>query len=128
LAMIAAIDDQVGLLVEALKARRLIDNTVIFFQSDNGATQETRADHSGRPYRGGSNAPYRGWKQGLFEGGVRMPSFVTWPGRIKAGQTLDEIGMAMDVMPTFLTMAGLTPPPDLDGKDQKAMWMGQGKS
>jgi arylsulfatase A-like enzyme len=121
LAMIAAIDDQVGLLVDTLKRTKQLDNTVIFFQSDNGATQETRADHAGRPYRGGSNAPFRGWKQGLFEGGIRMPALMSWPGKIRAGQTCDGVGMAMDVPPTFLRLAGLDVPSGLDGKDQRAM-------
>lgn len=121
LAMVSAIDDQVGALVEALKKSKQYENTVIFFQSDNGATQETRADHAGRPYRGGSNAPFRGWKQGLFEGGIRMPAMMSWPGKIAAKQTRDQVGMAMDVLPTFLGMAGVAPPPGVDGRDQRAM-------
>lgn len=128
LAMIAAIDDQVGALVAALRKARQYDNTVIFFQSDNGATQESRADHAGRPYRGGSNAPFRGWKQGLFEGGIRMPALLSWPGKIAAGQTRDQVGMAMDVMPTFLGMAGLSAPGDLDGRDQRGMILEKGAS
>ncbi len=128
LAMIAAIDDQVGALVGALKKAGTLENTVIFFQSDNGATQETRADHAGRAYRGGSNAPFRGWKQGLFEGGVRMPALLSWPAKIRSGQVRDGVGMAMDVMPTFLGMAGVTAPADLDGRDQRAMILEGGKS
>ncbi len=117
LAMVAAVDDQVGLLLDALKKSGQLQNTVIFFQSDNGATQETRADHAGRPYRGGSNAPFRGWKQGLFEGGIRMPAMLSAPGRIAPGQVSERMGMAMDVMPSFLAMAGLPAPADLDGRD-----------
>ncbi len=128
LAMIAEVDDQVGLVMATLKQKGLLENTVIFFQSDNGATQESRADHAGRPYRGGSNAPFRGWKQGLFEGGVRMPAMMSWPGKIGAGQVVDGVGMAMDVLPTFLAMAGLTAPAGLDGRDQSEMIMRGGKS
>jgi len=121
LAMVAAIDDTVGLIVDTLRRRKLLDNTVIFFQSDNGATQETRGDHAGRPYRGGSNAPFRGWKQGLFEGGIRMPAIMACPGRIPAGKVVDGVGMAMDILPTFLSMAGAAAPAGIDGKDQSAM-------
>ena len=128
LAMVAAVDDQVGAIVKTLERRGALDNTVIFFQSDNGATQESRADHAGRPYRGGSNAPFRGWKEGLFEGGVRMPALMSWPGKIGAGRVVDGIGMAMDVMPTFLAMAGLTAPAGLDGRDQRRLIAGDGKS
>jgi arylsulfatase A-like enzyme len=128
LAMVAAVDDSVGKVMATLRQRGLLDNTVVFFQSDNGATAETRADHSGRPYRGGSNAPFRGWKQGLFEGGVRMPAMMSWPGKIQAGKVVDEIGMAMDLMPTFLGMAGIDAPSGLDGRDQRQMILGGGKS
>ena len=128
LAMIAAVDDFVGGVLKALKQRGLLDNTVVFFQSDNGATQESRADHAGRPYRGGSNAPFRGWKQGLFEGGVRMPALMSWPGKIRAGKVVDGVGMAMDLLPTFLSMAGLNAPSGIDGRDQSEMILRDGKS
>jgi arylsulfatase A-like enzyme len=128
LAMVAALDDQVGALVETLRKKKLLENTVIYFQSDNGATQESRADHAGRPYRGGSNAPFRGWKQGLFEGGIRMPAMMSWPGRIRAGKVVEGVGMAMDVMPTFLSMAGIKMAEGMDGRDQSAMILGDGKS
>lgn len=121
LAMVAAIDDVVGALTATLRRRGLLNNTVIYFQSDNGATQETRADHAGRPYRGGSNAPFRGWKQGLFEGGIRMPALMSWPGQIAPGRVIDGMGMAMDIMPTFLNMAGLPVPAGVDGKDQSPL-------
>lgn len=127
LAMVAAVDDQVGALISALERKGMLENTVVFFQSDNGATQESRADHAGRPYRGGSNAPFRGWKQGLFEGGVRMPALMSWPAKIRPG-VVEGIGMAMDVMPTFLGMAGLGVPAGVDGRDQRAMILGGGKS
>ncbi|MFN9298776.1 MAG: sulfatase [Acidobacteriota bacterium] len=128
LAMVSALDDAVGSLMATLKKRGLLNNTVVYFQSDNGATQETRADHAGRPYRGGSNAPFRGWKQGLFEGGIRVPAFMSWPRRIAAGQVLDGVGMAMDIAPTFLSFAGAGQSPRTDGKNQSAMLLDRGKS
>jgi arylsulfatase A-like enzyme len=112
-AMVAAVDDGVGRLTDALKAKGLLQNTVIYFQSDNGATSESRADHAGRFYRGGSNAPFRGWKMGLFEGGIRIPALLSGPGIAPA--VVNEPGAAIDVLPTFLSMAGAETPGGIDG-------------
>jgi arylsulfatase A-like enzyme len=128
LAVIAAVDDAVGEIVAALKSRGLDRDTVIFFQSDNGATEETRADSGGRPYRGGSNAPYRGYKTGLFEGGIRMPALMSWPSRIPAGQVINESGIAMDVLPTFLEWAGVAAPAGIDGRSVASVVTKRGKS
>jgi arylsulfatase A-like enzyme len=121
LAMVAAIDDGVGQVLDKLRAKGLDRNTVVFFQSDNGATQEVRADHAARPYRGGSNAPFRGFKAGLFEGGIRMPALMAWPGRITSGKVVGEMGVAMDVLPTFLEWAGTKPGQAVDGASVAAM-------
>jgi arylsulfatase A-like enzyme len=115
-AMIAAIDDGVGEILDLLKRRGLDRDTVIFFQADNGATSETRSDSQGRPYRGGSNAPYRGYKGGLFEGGIRMPALLSWPGVIPANSLVDEPGQTIDILPTFLEWAGRPLPPNRDGQ------------
>jgi arylsulfatase A-like enzyme len=122
-AMLSAIDDGVGEVMSALREKGLDRNTVVFFQSDNGATQEIRADHRARPYRGGSNAPFRGFKAGLFEGGIRMPALMRWPGRIPAGTVVREMGAAMDVFPTFLRWAdpNRSEIADIDGRDVGAM-------
>ncbi len=124
LAMVAAIDDAVGRVMERLRARGLDRNTVVFFQSDNGATQEIRAHHAAQPYRGGSNAPFRGFKAGLFEGGIRMPALMAAPGRIAAGQVCTEPAMAMDVLPTFLEWAGAAPSSPVDGRSVASMIAG----
>ncbi len=128
LAVIAAVDDAIGEIREALKARGLDRDTVIFFQSDNGATEETRADSAGRPYRGGSNAPFRGYKTGLFEGGIRMPALMSWPARIPAGQVIAEPGIAMDILPTFLEWAGVPAVAGIDGRTVSTMVTQRGKS
>lgn len=121
-AMIAAVDDGVGEIMALLKRRGLDRDTVIFFQSDNGATSEGRADSQGRPYRGGSNTPFRGYKGGLFEGGIRMPALMAWPGRIPAGKVIDEPGQTMDILPTFLHWAGgAQPSQKVDGLNAAAM-------
>lgn len=128
LAMILAVDDQIGLLMTTLKKQGLHQNTLIYFQSDNGATSETRADHAGRFYRGGSNAPFRGYKQGLFEGGIRVPTLVSWPARIPLNQVRDGVGMAADVLPTFLSILKAPIPAGIDGKDQSPLWLDKGPS
>jgi len=119
-AMIAAIDDGVGEILDLLKRRGLDRDTVIFFQADNGATSEGRADSQGRPYRGGSNAPYRGYKGGLFEGGIRMPALLSWPGVVPAGSTHDHPGQTVDITPTFLEWAGAPLPAGRDGQSAVA--------
>lgn len=120
-AMLAAVDDGVGEILDLLKKRGIDRNTVIFFQSDNGATSEGRSDSQGRPYRGGSNAPFRGFKAGLFEGGIRMPALLSYPARIAAKTVSDAQGQTMDIMPTFLQWAGARElPPALDG----TVWTG----
>lgn len=115
-AMVAAVDDAVGSVVAAVEKAKL-RNTVIFYQSDNGATREERADHAARPYRGGSNAPWKGYKGSLWEGGHRLPGILNWQGRIPAGLTPQGMGMTIDIMPTFLKWAGGSAPAGVDGLD-----------
>ncbi len=107
-AMISAVDDGVGELVEALKESGQYENTVIFFSSDNGPSVETRnwLDGTEDPYYGGSAGIFRGYKGSLFDGGMREPAILTWPGRIEAGRICDEVGVMMDVFPTFVGIAG----------------------
>jgi arylsulfatase A-like enzyme len=115
-AMISAIDDGVGEILDLLKRRGLDRHTVVFFQADNGATSENRADSQGRPYRGGSNAPFRGYKGGLFEGGIRMPALISYPRAIPPNTTIDAPGQTMDILPTFLEWAGQALPAQRDGR------------
>jgi arylsulfatase A-like enzyme len=122
-AVTAALDDAVGAIVGALERHGLAGNTVIFFQSDNGATSEIRAHSRAQPYRGGSNAPFRGFKAGLFEGGIRMPAILWWKNRIPAGRAVPGIAGAMDILPTFLHWAGVPEAqiPAVDGRNVAAM-------
>jgi arylsulfatase A-like enzyme len=123
LAMCAAIDDQVGSLMSVLEQRGLRDNTIVYYQADNGATSEVRADHLARPYRGGSNGRYRAFKGSLFEGGIRIPALLSWPARLRSGQVRNEAGAAMDMLPTLLRWAGGQAPADVDGADLSAPLM-----
>ena len=118
-AMISAVDDGVGAIVQSLKARGLYDDTVIFFSSDNGPSRETRnwLDGNEDLYYGGSAGIFRGHKGSLYEGGIREPAILSCPARIPAGKVCDSVGSMVDVVPTFLDMAGVEPPTDrvMDG-------------
>jgi len=105
LAMVAAVDDSVGLLPDQLKQQGLENDTVIWFQADNGATREQRASSDGKPYHGGSNGRYRGYKLGLFDGGMHVPAILRAPGFLKPGEVWDRPLISMDLLPTFLAMA-----------------------
>jgi len=118
-AMIAAVDDGVGEIVSALKKTGQYGNTVIFFSSDNGPSTETRnwLDGTEDLYYGGSAGIFRGHKGSLFEGGIRMPAILSWPGGIPSGQVCEEVGAMMDIFPTLLEIAGGELPKDrtIDG-------------
>lgn len=97
--MIQAVDDGVARLVATLKELALDDNTVIFFTSDNGGYgPATDMD------------PLWGYKGTYFEGGIREPFFVTWPGVIEVGQRTDEPVINVDFYPTFVEIAGAKMP------------------
>jgi arylsulfatase A-like enzyme len=108
-AMLSAMDDSVGQIIDELKKHDLFDNTITFFQSDNGPSRESRnwLDGNLDPYYGGSTGKLKGHKFSLFEGGVRSPAIINWPKNIPSGQVLSEPGVAMDIFPTFLTAAGV---------------------
>lgn len=118
-AMIAAMDDGVGAIVDMLRRVGKLDDTVIFFSSDNGPSTESRnwLDGTEDLYYGGSAGIFRGHKASLFEGGIREPAILSYPARIPGQQVRDEIGAAMDVAPTLLALAGAPPTAGLDGRD-----------
>ena len=106
--------------IDRLKRQGILEDTVIFFQSDNGPSRESRnwMDGRGDPYYGGQPGGLKGHKFSLFEGGIRVPGIFCWPGHIPGGQVIDEPCAAMDVFPTLLTMAGGDPSQyQLDGMD-----------
>ena len=107
-AMISAVDDGVGEIVQELKRTGQYENTAIFFSSDNGPSTESRnwLDGTEDLYYGGSAGVFRGHKGSLFEGGIRMPAILSCPGAIPSGQVCDKPGMMMDIFPTYLEMAG----------------------
>jgi len=118
-AMLAAMDDGIGEIVDELSRSGLREDTFVFFQSDNGPSRETRNHLDGRtdPYYG-SHCSLKGHKFSLFEGGIRSPAIASWPGRISPSRRVTEHGAAMDVFPTLLRAAGGQPERyELDGLD-----------
>lgn len=110
-AMLNVLDDQVGQIVDKVKELGLEENTIIIFSSDNGPHKEGGAD----PDFFDSNGPYRGYKRDLYEGGIRVPLIVRWPGKIAAGSTSDHISAFWDFMPTLAELADVKVPLPIDG-------------
>jgi len=95
--MLAVVDEAIGQITAALEAKGMRDNTLVIFCSDNGGA---------RAGRGTMNTPLHGGKGGIYEGGVRVAAFATWPGKIPAGATIDEPMHIVDWYPTLLKLAG----------------------
>ena len=130
-AMLSAVDDGVGQIVDELKRQGIYEDTVIFSQSDNGPSRESRnwLDGTPDPYYGGQAGGLKGHKFSLFEGGIRVPGIFSWPGHIPAGQVIDQPCAAMDVFPTLLRMAGGDPALyQIDGMDIGAVLTEQAKT
>lgn len=108
-AMVYAVDRGAGKLVEALTATDSLDNTLIVFLSDNG----------GKIGAGSNNSPLDQGKGSVCEGGIRVPMFFHWPGKVPAGERFDHPVSALDFYPTFARLADVKVPTDkqLDGKD-----------
>jgi arylsulfatase A-like enzyme len=124
-AMVEIMDRGIGEVIAALRATRRLDNTLIVFMSDNGASHEdvsSRGLHrSGTlvgargsfdamqaPWSWASNAPFRGTKETVFEGGINTPCIVSWPGGgVRPGHVSRDIGHVVDLVPTVLAAAGL---------------------
>jgi arylsulfatase A-like enzyme len=111
-AFLSTQDDRIGMLLKKLDDLGIRDNTIIIFQSDNGHSTEERA-HGG----GGSAGPYRGAKQCLFEGGIRVPAAISWPGNIPSGEVRNQFSVNADWMPTVAELCGIPlEATELDGK------------
>ena len=110
-AMITRLDRDIGRLFAKLKELGLDDNTIVFFTSDNGPHHEGGGD----PTFFKSAGPLRGIKRDLYEGGIREPSIVRWPGKIKAGVTSDFPWAFWDFLPTACDVAKIKAPEKIDG-------------
>jgi len=111
------LDWSTGEILSAVQRLGLDERTLVIFTSDNG----TPKDH------GGSNAPLRGWGYSTWEGGMRVPCVMRWPGHIPAGHRCGELCTTMDVLPTFARIAGTEPPKDrtIDGHDIRPLLYGE---
>lgn len=107
-AMVTALDDGVGRLVAALGDLGLTDDTLVIFLSDNGGPTPANAS---------DNSPLRATKGTVYEGGVRVPFVVSWPGQLVAGKSYDPPVSALDIFPTLVAAAGGEPREGLDGVD-----------
>jgi arylsulfatase A-like enzyme len=120
-AMITAMDDEIGKVVAALDNKKMRENTLIVFMSDNGGNRTAllAGDSDVSKLKlPADNGPYRGGKGTLYEGGCRVAALANWPGRIKPGD-LKEIMHVVDMFPTLAGLAGasLTKGKPLDGID-----------
>lgn len=123
-AMITRLDLYVGELVAKLREKGLLDNTILLFASDNGPHMEGGAD----PDFFDSNGPYRGYKRDLYEGGIRVPMIVSWPGHVAEGSTSDTAVAFWDLPATFaeaigsdiqLPEEGISLMPTLEGRGEQ---------
>lgn len=118
-AMITRMDTDVGKMLQLIEDLKIIDNTLVFFTSDNGAEIYYFREHDlvdvfdeTLNSRGGLT----GWKRDLTDGGIRVPMIASWPGHIPAGQTSEFVCALYDILPTLADVAGTTPPPGIDGQ------------
>lgn len=130
--VIEELDWSVGRILDHLEILGLDDNTIVIFTSDNGAQEWSgewgwvwTSDQIGRPTRGevtyphGSNGPLRGAKNSTWEGGMRVPFIIRWPGQIPEGSVSNELTTTMDLFPTIARIVGAELPDDriIDGHD-----------
>lgn len=120
--VIEEIDWSVGEVLRTLKEEGIDENTFVVFTSDNGPWHIFR-------HHAGTSAMFRGAKGGAFEGGMRVPTIMRWPGKLKKG-TVMEMGSALDLLPTFCALSGTELPDDrnYDGYDISPLLFGTGES
>jgi arylsulfatase A-like enzyme len=111
--MIARVDEGVGEILATLDRLGIADNTLVIFTNDNGGEWLARND------------PLFHRKWTVWEGGIRVPTLIRWPGRIPAGQVSDQVGITMDLTATILAAAGARLPDDLEGIDLLPVLSGQ---
>jgi arylsulfatase A-like enzyme len=116
-AMMKSLDDAVGSIMKALDDNKITNNTVVIFTSDNGGE------------RFSDMGIYKGKKMQLWEGGIRVPAFIRWPGKIKSNTLTNQVATTMDWTATILGLAGAKPQPELplDGIDLMPVIRGKRK-
>ncbi|MCZ6634895.1 MAG: sulfatase-like hydrolase/transferase [bacterium] len=111
--MMKAMDDSLGDILATVRESGIAEKTLVIFFSDNGGT----------PRNPLSNAPLRGHKGTVWEGGHRVPAIAWWPGKIRPGTITDQLGISLDLMPTMLDLAGASTPDGhtFDGTSLKSL-------
>lgn len=119
-AMVTMVDNDLQTILDLLRDLKLEDNTIVFFTGDNGGQDRFRDNQHPRGYFGPNLNPrtgveFRGGKGNLYEGGLRIPYLVRWPGKIQPNKVSDLVFSQVDVYPTLAELAGGKAPEDLDG-------------
>ena len=116
------VDWSTGRVLDTLRDLKLAENTLVVFSSDNGPWLVKKGE-------GGVAGPLRGGKGGTYEGGMREPTIAWWPGHIAAGKSSDVVTGNIDLLPTFVKLAGGTVPTDhkIDGADISDLLLGKSK-
>lgn len=121
-AVIETLDDTVGRLLAKLETLGIVDRTIVLFASDNGGLHVPEGRFDSPTH----NTPFRAGKGFLHEGGLRVPLFIRWPGKVKAGVVTDAPVMNTDLLPTLLALARVPAPPRIDGQSFAPLVLGQG--
>ncbi len=126
-AMIHLADRNMGEILKLLKDLGIDDNTIVVFSGDNGGAPYFRDGAHPRGVFEPNSTVFRGGKGNLLEGGLRVPYFVRWPGKIKPGSLTDHLCSFADVMPTLAEATGAKTPAGLDGISFLPTLLGKGK-
>jgi arylsulfatase A-like enzyme len=132
-ASVSHMDFAIGQIVQTLEKTGQAKDTLILFTSDNGGQKdyasktEYEGKHGPNPTLG-DNRPWRGWKGSLYEGGIRVPAFVSWPGRLKPAEVKEAVSY-LDWFPTLSTLAGAVPAAEwkLEGRNVWPLLTGEGR-
>ncbi|HXH99879.1 MAG TPA: sulfatase-like hydrolase/transferase [Sphingobacteriaceae bacterium] len=100
-AMVSQLDGSVGVIMNKLQELGILENTIVIFSSDNG------------PAGNGSTNSFKGRKRDLYEGGIRVPTIISWKGKIKSGSVSNTIGHSNDLLPTISDLAGVALPSNI---------------
>jgi len=122
-AMVSRLDGYVGQLVATLESEKQVEDTIVFFCSANGSATALWNDGGFLNSTGG----LRGHEQDFYEGGLRTPMIVRWPGKVKVGAVSAQPWMFQDVLPTLAELSGVKTPPEVDGVSVVPTLLGRGK-